>query len=80
MTEHHPTRQQRWATANPKAVWAARCLRSALRRGLIERGVCEVCGDPQTDGHHEDYDKPMVVRWLCRKHHRAAHAALKAAG
>jgi hypothetical protein len=48
-------------------------LQSALNRGLIERGTCEVCGDADTDGHHDDYDRPMVVRWLCRLHHKEEH-------
>jgi hypothetical protein len=42
-----------------------------VRRGKIVRGPCEVCG--RTDlihGHHEDYTKPLEVRWLCRTHHR----------
>ncbi|RVD21021.1 hypothetical protein EN738_20255 [Mesorhizobium sp. M4B.F.Ca.ET.017.02.2.1] len=55
-------------------MWAHYCLRVALKRGLIERQPCEVCGDPQTDGHHhESYQKPMAVRWLCRRHHKAEH-------
>ena len=45
-------------------------LQSAVRRRKIIRGLCEVCGSPQVEGHHEDYDKPYEVRWLCRKHHR----------
>lgn len=71
--------QAKWNLANPKAMWAHQALRSALNKGLIERGVCEVCGDPDVDGHHDDYDKPMVVRWLCRKHHREAHSKGRAA-
>ena len=67
------TPQARWASRNPKAVWAHAALRSALRRGLIQRGPCEVCGASEVDGHHDDYDQPMRVRWLCRKHHKAAH-------
>lgn len=67
------TRQARWARAHPKEVWAHSALRSALRRGLIQRGPCEECGAEVTDGHHDDYDKPMEVRWLCRRHHRAVH-------
>ncbi len=67
------TRQEKWQAANPKAVWAHQALRSAINRGLIEREPCEVCGACPADGHHDDYDKPMVVRWLCRKHHRQHH-------
>ena len=48
-------------------------LRSALKRGLIDRGRREVCGAEQTDGHHYDYERPIVVRWLCHRHHRAEH-------
>jgi hypothetical protein len=65
--------QARWAAANPKAKWAHAALRSALVRGLVERQPCQVCGATPTDGHHEDYDKPAVVRWLCRRHHREVH-------
>ena len=65
--------QAKWKAAHPKELWAHHSLRSALRRGLIIRGPCEICGAEETDGHHDDYDKPMQVRWLCRFHHRQAH-------
>lgn len=68
------SRQQRWAMNNPLAVWAHAAVRSALKRGLITRGPCEVCGDETTDAHHDDYSRPLVVRWLCRRHHKAEHA------
>ena len=68
------TPQAKWRQSHPKARWAHIALASALRRGLIERGPCEVCGKPETDGHHPDYDRPMFVRWLCRLHHRQLHA------
>lgn len=71
------TPQEKWARDHPQAVWAHACLRSALNRGLIEREPCEVCGSDEVDGHHDDYDKPMDVRWLCRKHHKAEHMRLK---
>lgn len=67
------SRQARWQAANPKARWAHVCLQSALRRGLTGREPCAVCGDEKVDGHHPDYDRPMDVIWLCRKHHKAAH-------
>ncbi len=67
------SRQERWKQANPQAAWAHMALRSAIRRGLIQREPCEVCGAEGADGHHDDYDKPMQVRWLCRRHHRLFH-------
>jgi hypothetical protein len=71
-------RQKRWQQANPKARWAHICLASALRRGLIHRQPCRDCGELQVDGHHHDYDRPMAVVWLCRRHHIAEHRRLKA--
>ena len=48
----------------------------ALRTGKIERRPCEVCGDPKSEAHHEDYAKPLDVRWLCFKHHRETEGRL----
>ena len=48
-------------------------LRVYIRRGKIARGICEVCGDLKTVGHHDDYTKPLQVKWLCRKHHLEVH-------
>lgn len=72
--------QLKWDRANPKAKWAHRSLASALRAGLIKRGPCEACGAIHGEagaiihGHHDDYDTPMIVRWLCMPHHRQHHA------
>lgn len=47
----------------------------AKRSGVLVQQPCEVCGDPVTDAHHDDYSKPLDVRWLCKLHHRAQHHA-----
>ncbi len=47
-----------------------------LRDKKIKRKPCEVCGHPKTEGHHEDYDKPFKVKWLCFKHHRQVHGQM----
>lgn len=45
----------------------------AVRAGKLVRKPCEVCGAEQVEAHHPDYAKPLDVRWLCFKHHRAEH-------
>src|SRR4051812_39153823 len=44
----------------------------ALRKGVLTRQPCEVCGSEKSQAHHEDYSKPLEVRWLCRPHHTEA--------
>lgn len=51
-----------------------------IKRGTLTRRPCEVCGEQKTEAHHEDYAKPLEIRWLCRKHHLAVHKALREAG
>ena len=52
---------------------AAKKAQRAVKLGKIIRQPCELCGDINTDGHHDDYAKPLELRWLCRKHHRQWH-------
>jgi hypothetical protein len=44
----------------------------AIRNGtLVRPGRCEDCGTRCfPDAHHEDYDRPLEVEWLCKKCHR----------
>lgn len=45
-------------------------LKHYVKAGKVKKGPCEVCGSTEKiEAHHEDYDKPLVVHWLCRKHH-----------
>ena len=70
--------QAKWRESNRKKVWAQAALRSALKRGLVEQKPCCVCGSLDSEAHHPDYDRPMVVEWYCRLHHKAEHQRLKA--
>lgn len=44
------------------------------RRGKLIPKPCEVCGEAEVQMHHEDYTKPLDVRWLCKIHHAEHHA------
>lgn len=51
-----------------------RMARYAIRKGYLIRQPCEVCStEIDVQAHHDDYSKPLDVRWLCRKHHREHH-------
>jgi hypothetical protein len=52
---------------------ARQAARRAASRGHIPKGPCEVCGALSVEAHHDDYSKPLEVRWLCRAHHAAHH-------
>jgi hypothetical protein len=45
----------------------------ALLTGELEREPCEICGDWPGHAHHDDYSKPLEVRWLCPSHHKIWH-------
>lgn len=56
-----------------KRVKARSILNHYLRDKKIERPGCEVCGNEKSEAHHDDYTKPLEVKWLCLKHHRLYH-------
>lgn len=55
--------------ANPTKRRARSQVAIAIRAGKLTRQPCEVCGAEKADAHHPDYERPLEVRWLCRRHH-----------
>ena len=43
------------------------------KRGKLIARPCQVCGSSEVEAHHDNYDKPLDVKWLCRRHHLDAH-------
>jgi hypothetical protein len=64
---------------NPEKYQARTAVHNALRDGKITKpDACEDCGDTEKalQGHHEDYSKPLDVKWLCFQCHRARHGQI----
>lgn len=45
-----------------------------VARGTLIRQPCEKCQNPDSEAHHDDYSKPRVIKWLCRKCHLQYHS------
>ncbi len=59
---------------DPLKVKARLKLNDYVNRGKVIKENCEVCGScKKVEGHHDDYSKPLEVRWLCQKHHNEHH-------
>ena len=74
----HAAALSRQVKKSPEKYAARVKLGNAVRVGLIIRQPCSVCGETKSEGHHEDYSKPLDVIWLCNKHHRERHKEMKA--
>ena len=65
-----------WDRRNPRKRQASTAVGNAVRGGrLIKPDHCEACGvcPARLHGHHDDYAKPLDVRWLCPKCHSQWH-------
>jgi hypothetical protein len=72
---------RRFKAKFPLKAAAQRTVYDALRTGEMTRpDACSACGVLcKPHGHHDDYTKPLAVRWLCRPCHTAHHVAVRAA-
>jgi hypothetical protein len=65
--------KRRYREANPVKRRAHLIVSGAIRSGKLVRSPCEVCGNEAAQAHHDDYGKPLEVRWLCTTHHAEWH-------
>ena len=61
-------------TKSHRDVAVYRLVAQAIKKGILNIAPCEKCGKTDAEAHHDDYNKPLEVRWLCRKHHREWHS------
>lgn len=67
--ERRALRQENWRARNPEKRKAHNAVAWAMGTGKLVRRSCEVCGATRVHAHHDDYSKPLSVRWLCPLHH-----------
>jgi ribosomal protein S27AE len=66
-----------WRLEDKRRYSAHGAVAKALRAGTMVRDSCIRCGDSKSVAHHEDYDKPLEVMWLCQPCHKQRHKELK---
>tara|TARA_R110000868_G_scaffold96010_2_gene264110 strand:- start:2285 stop:2710 length:426 start_codon:yes stop_codon:yes gene_type:complete len=50
----------------------------AIKKGILIRQPCCRCNETKSLAHHEDYDKPLNVMWLCQPCHKQRHKEINA--
>ena len=58
--------------AYPEKRKARRLVWKALKTSKLIKQPC-ACGCIEVQGHHEDYSKPLEVRWMCKPCHAKYH-------
>lgn len=64
---------RKYRKKNPEKQRATRILNYHIQVGNMVKEFCEICGNPKSEAHHDDYSKPLEVRWLCDFHHKELH-------
>ncbi len=73
-TAIYPVGVEKWA------VWSkcsSAVFLSVQSGALVRPSCCSICGGNNNgeviQGHHDDYTKPLEVRWVCMECHRDIH-------
>jgi hypothetical protein len=53
--------------------------RRLIKKGIIRKSRCYVCGKENAHIHHVKYSTADNILWLCAKHHRSLHGMIKRA-
>ena len=65
--------QSRYNTKNRIKRLAKDIVNNAIKAEKLKKRSCKICGIKKVEGHHKNYNKPLKVIWLCKKHHKEIH-------
>jgi hypothetical protein len=69
-------KQRAYELRHPERQSARAAVKRAIASGKMVKQPCEKCGLEKAHAHHDDYSKPLDVRWLCHTHHVEVHAGM----
>lgn len=65
-----------WRKKDKRRTAAHNAVARAVKAGKLDKRPCQRCSAPKAIAHHEDYDKPLDVVWLCQPCHKQRHKEL----
>jgi hypothetical protein len=71
---------KRWRAEDTRRQKCHNAVARAVRKGDLLQEPCSRCGDANSVAHHESYDRPLDVVWLCQVHHKQRHKELAIEG
>ena len=80
--DYYTKKSYEWKKKNPHKRSAQRKLQWAVKTGKIERpNFCSICKKKCSPcAHHENYDEPYSVSWLCKLCHGKIHGLKRVSG
>ena len=67
---------KKWRAEDKRRSVCHNAVARAIRAGELIPQSCVRCGCEKSVAHHEDYDKPLNVMWLCQPCHKQRHKEL----
>jgi hypothetical protein len=67
-----------WRQEDNKRQKCHNAVSRAIKRGILVRMPCIKCNSLKSLAHHENYNKPLDVMWLCQICHKDWHKHNKA--
>ena len=64
---------KKYKDKHPKIKTAHQVIKNEIRSGRLLKQSCESCGAKVAQCHHDNYDNPLDIRWLCDSCHRVWH-------
>jgi hypothetical protein len=64
---------QEWRVADKRRTQCHNAVARAIKKGTLNPMPCVRCGEIKSVAHHEDYNKPLDVMWLCQPCHKQRH-------